>query len=395
MHRFALIAACAASLLSVPGIIAQDSPPVCEQPVPGAAGANLVSGIKAVPRQQSVDIEVTAGPNPSVKYERLIMPDRLAVDLDGATITTTQNRVLVDAGGILGLRVSQFRTNPPVVRVVADLAEPKRFRIFPCSGRVVIRIFAAKAVSKVASSPVEMAAVKEPAATPAPLTSVPKRPVASPSSVVRPLTPPPDLHPSRNDIRYDHGLLSINAENVSLASAIIGVGRALQANIEMPSGSGQEKIFSSIGPAPPEQAIEALLTGSSLNYIFVEGHEPGQKMTLVLSARNSASGQPLVQPAAPVQAIAPPSPNQQEGAEELPDAVPMPDQPEPGVPEPSPEIPEQPQQQEPEPQRNEGVIQPQENTAPPDHGQPLPQQDQQFPPQSQPEQQDPGRNPPP
>jgi hypothetical protein len=291
----------------------------------------------------------------------------------------------------LGVRVSQFKTDPPVVRVVADLEEPRRFRIFPCAGRVLIRIFSVKAPLKVASS--------EPAPSPLPenptqtARSSVSPPIhhAAPFPVMPPVptSPPPELHPSRNDIRYDHGMLSIHAENVTLASAIVGVGRALRANVEMPSGSGQEKIFSSIGPAPPDQAIEALLTGSSLNYILVEGQQPDRKMTLVVMSKSSAPAQP-----APAETITPAQQGSRDGMQEPVEDEAIPDPPEPGVPEPSPEIPE------PSPEQNEGP--------PPSHGEPLPQQDrdqqfpqqqqerdQQLPPQPDPGPEDQGRNPPP
>jgi AMIN domain len=393
------------SALAVPArAVAQDAAPVCDQPsATAAAGPNLVSGVKAVPRGQAIDIEVAAGPNPSVKYERLIMPDRLALDINGATMTARENRVLVDTGGVLGVRISQFKTNPPVVRVVADLEEPRRFRIFPCAGRVVMRIFNVKAESKRAAL-VTPATESAPIHTSAPPRHMPAQDVVPTTAVPAPVVAPPKAPPSRNDIRYDHGMLTIRAENVTLASAIMGVGQALKADIQLPSGTGQEKIFSSIGPAPPEQAIDALLTGSSLNYILVEGQQPGRKMTLVLSARSTIPGQPAPPMEMPGQApdpmqqsMIPADQNSQDGVE---DSVPT------GVPEASPEIPEQAQQdsgqqpQDPNQQQDpyqhpSGEVVQQDGNAPPVHGEVLPQQDQPPPQQPQPNAEDQGRNTPP
>lgn len=219
------------------------------------------------------------------------MPDRLAFDIGGATTTVGQNRIPVDTSGVLGIRLSQYRADPPTVRIVADLEAPGDFRVFSCDERLVIRLFLRK--SSAAHQPQVRTAraseLKAQAGTRQLGTAhqAPRANATTPFMV--PAAPTAaEVRPPRTDIRYDHGLLTVRVENVTLASAIAGIGRALKANVEMPSGAGEEKIFSEIGPVAPGEALAALLTGSSLNYILVEGAQPDRNMTIVLTPKQPA-----------------------------------------------------------------------------------------------------------
>lgn len=309
MTFFRFLTACVlASVLVFPSLpMAAEGPAVCSAAA-GSVSNNVVSRVRAFPRADAVDIEVTVGAKPAVRSERLIMPDRLAFDIDGATTTVVQNRILVDKGGILGVRVSQYRTAPAVVRLVADLEQPHDFKVFPCEGGLVIRIFTNKeAALHRGQGPriVIPAGLNQPTEV---RHAPPSRPVPENNANVTPTIAPVESHPTRNVVRYANGLLSIQAENVTLASVMAGVGRALKANVEIPGGFGQEKILFNINMAPPQQAIEALLDGSSFNYILAEDGQPDKKMTIVLTPRSEAAASPPAQQApimAPGQTEAP------------------------------------------------------------------------------------------
>jgi hypothetical protein len=291
MTFFRLLTGCLlAAVLVFPLVsVGADGTSVCG-PAPASVSNNVVSRVRALPRADAVDIEVTVGAKPAVKSERLIMPDRLAFDIDGATTTVVQNRILVDNGGILGVRVSQFRTAPAVVRLVADLEQPHDFKVFPCEGGLIIRIFTSKAAALhrgQAPRIVVPAGLSQPTESRhAPLS----RTFPEHNAKVTPTIAPVESHPTRNLVRYANGLLTIQAENVSLASVMAGVGRAMRANVDIPGGFGQEKILFNINSAPPQKAIEALLDGSSFNYILAEDGQPDKKMTIVLTPRSGTPG---------------------------------------------------------------------------------------------------------
>ncbi len=291
MRFFRFLTGCLlASSLVFPSLSSgADGTSVCG-PASTSVSNNVVSRVRALPRADAVDVEVTVGAKPAVKSERLIMPDRLAFDIDGATTTVVQNRILVDNGGILGVRVSQYRTVPAVVRLVADLEQPHDFKVFPCEGGLVIRIFTSKAAALhrgQAPRIVIPAGLSQPTESRhAPI----NRPVPEHNANVTSAMAPVESRPTRNLVRYANGLLSIQAENVTLASVMAGIGRAMKANVEIPGGFGQEKILFNINMAPPQQAIEALLDGSSFNYILAEDARSDKKMTIVLTPRSGFSG---------------------------------------------------------------------------------------------------------
>jgi hypothetical protein len=288
---------------------AEDASQPCASPSSGPASGNAITAVNTVPSAQSIDIKIAAQSPLTVKTEKLILPDRIAFDFEGAQMTVPQNRIAVNSSGISGLRLSQYRTDPPVARVVVDLSEPHLFRVFRCQDGAVLRIFTN---SSVAATPaprlngVITARLHERARPATPHPAAATTPQASPPA------PTKDQHPSRTEIRYDNGLLTIQVENVSLASVIAGVGRVLKANVEIPPGSGLEMIVSNIGPVPPRDALEALLNGSSLNYILVEGPQPDRRMTIVLTRRLMEGEQPpVVAGASPTISEPPPEENMQ------------------------------------------------------------------------------------
>jgi len=58
-------------------------------------------------------------------------PDRYIVDLPGATLTGGAGSIDVNSDGIQRIRWAQFQSNPDIVRVVIDVAEPIAFQVQP------------------------------------------------------------------------------------------------------------------------------------------------------------------------------------------------------------------------------------------------------------------------
>jgi hypothetical protein len=97
--------------------------------------------------------------------------------------------------------------------------------------------------------------------------------------------------PLRPQIAYDQGLLTISADNSSLAKILDAVRMCMEASIEFPVAASSERATVRIGPAPPAKVLAELLRGSPFDYLIVSaGAEPG-RVRVVLSEK-TVPGEP-------------------------------------------------------------------------------------------------------
>jgi hypothetical protein len=95
--------------------------------------------------------------------------------------------------------------------------------------------------------------------------------VPAPEPVAPP--PPPVLTPEEMparapEVAWDGTLLTINAENSTLSDILTAVHTSTGATIDMPPGSGSERIAVRLGPAPVREVLSSLLYGSNFDYII-------------------------------------------------------------------------------------------------------------------------------
>ncbi len=94
-----------------------------------AAGRVTVTQVtvKIMPGRVQVGIEAT-GP---VEYRTMTLddPDRVVVDIPDAINGVVGGVLPVHQGPVQQIRISQFTTNPPAVRVVVDLARPVKYEV--------------------------------------------------------------------------------------------------------------------------------------------------------------------------------------------------------------------------------------------------------------------------
>jgi hypothetical protein len=120
-------------------------------------------------------------------------------------------------------------------------------------------------------------------------------------------------------VTYRDGQLTIDAENSTLAAVLELVAKKTGAVIDVPPGSGLERIFEHAGPGPAEDVLAQLLNGSPFDFIIVGSpqgpHHPAQVLLSLHRADTPASLQdqppktlsasalwtpPEVAPAAPI-----------------------------------------------------------------------------------------------
>jgi hypothetical protein len=95
---------------------------------------------------------------------------------------------------------------------------------------------------------------------PPPLPSGPRGPVPQ-----VPLDALPAVAP---DVKFQDGMLTIVAPNSTLGDILRAVRKQTSADIDVPSNAN-ERVATSLGPAPPRDVMADLLNGSHFNYILL------------------------------------------------------------------------------------------------------------------------------
>ncbi len=107
--------------------------------------------------------------------------------------------------------------------------------------------------------------------------------------------PPPPL-----TVTYLDGQLTIIAENSSLADILSAVSSQTGAVMDLPPGSGSDRVVSRIGPGPARDVLAALLNGSRFDYIMTGSpSNPARVGRIILIPRGdgSESTSPMGNPA--------------------------------------------------------------------------------------------------
>jgi hypothetical protein len=118
-----------------------------------------------------------------------------------------------------------------------------------------------------------------------------------------PPPPPPtpqQMQPSPPNVSFGDGLLTISANNSTLADVLAAIRKQTGASIELPPGAGRDRVFAQIGPAPPRDAVTALLTGSAYDYVIVGAPDDPRALRQVLLTPRSADGAGAGMSAAPM-----------------------------------------------------------------------------------------------
>ena len=198
-----------------------------------------------------------------------------------------------------------------MTRVVVDLKSPQLYQVFPSGRAVIVKIMA------------------KDNHTAAPLVST--QVAANIAPQVQPAKPPP-----RVEVVFRDGKLRIWANKATLTEVLHEVQQSTGARITIPPGMAQETVIADVGPAPPQEALNALLNGSAYNFILVgSGQDLAQVTNIILTPRGPEGMETPVNNNPP--AVADPGPE-------------PPPEPPPVAPEPAPEPPPPPEAATPPPQ---------------------------------------------
>lgn len=138
-----------------------------------------------------------------------------------------------------------------------------------------------------------------------PLTPVAAKPEATPAMPLRPeqmpATPP--------QVTFQHGLLTITAENSTLGDILRAVRNQTSAAVDVPANA-TERVAGSFGPGPARDVLSSLLNGSHFNYVLLgSATNPDALEHVILTVKSGTTGEQQPAAAPPETAAAtPPAP---------------------------------------------------------------------------------------
>jgi AMIN domain len=277
-------------------ISAQKFAPISAQtPAPTSARVQHVV-VRGTGAAMEVEIQ-TSGAPVAPDTQAITGPDRIVVDFPGALPAAELRALKVNRGALKGVRSGLFFSNPPITRIVLDLAEPQSYqisttRISTTQNAIVVKL------SPIKLSPVKLgqaelspvtAGAKAPAAPAAPAARLQNASLAAGANVadthvalgrvstavsnktaalLRAVSAAPPPKPLVS-VAFENGMLRIRTEKATLAQVLFEVQRQTQAEIAIPAGAEREEVAVDLGPAPARDVLAALLNGSPYNFIFV------------------------------------------------------------------------------------------------------------------------------
>ncbi len=280
----------------------------------------------------AMEVEIqTSGTPVAPDTQAITGPDRIVVDFPGALPAAELRALEVNRGALKRIRTGLFFNNPPITRVVLDLAGPQLYQVSTTQNAVVIKlggqtdqgpenpgqanagpVAGARNQTTQTQTPRNQTTQKQAPYVPlapaariqntvlpaggarvatAQVSAAASHPMVSPAAaaafpVVRETLaqlPPP----SPVTVTYTDGMLRIRAQKATLAQVLYEVHLQTHAEIAIPAGAEQEEVVADLGPAPARDVLAALLNGSHYNFIFVGDELTLERVILTLRDPNN------------------------------------------------------------------------------------------------------------
>jgi hypothetical protein len=246
----------------------------------GSQAQLVIRQLKILGSKDSVEIEVDASDRISPQPRLLTGPDRLVLDFPNAVPGAELRSQSIYVGAVKDVRAGLFHSRPPITRLVIDLDSPESYQIFPAGRTIMIKM--------ATTVPAGIAKAVDPWREPAiQLVS---------STVPRPALVPVDPPKPALEVDFVSGLLTIQADKVSLAEILRAVQQRTGAQISIAPGADQEKVVSSLGPAPAQEVLARLLNGSKFNFLILNGASDPKKLDRVILTPRSEGGPTTLPP---------------------------------------------------------------------------------------------------
>lgn len=97
----------------------------------------------------------------------------------------------------------------------------------------------------------------------------------------------PPAHPQAPLVTYEHGQLTIVAENATLGEVMTGLHNAMGTEVDVPAGSSGERVWVHLGPGSAHKVLSSLFANTDLDYILQgSATDPNGIRVVTLSVRS-------------------------------------------------------------------------------------------------------------
>jgi hypothetical protein len=121
---------------------------------------------------------------------------------------------------------------------------------------------------------------------------IPPKQAQLPPPPVGPLSqiPMDQIPPAPPHVSYQHELLTIVAQNSTLAAILVDVRKLTGASIDVPPNA-TERVVTRLGPGPVRDVLAGLLNGTRFNYVMIGSpKDPAALSALLLTAKPADGG---------------------------------------------------------------------------------------------------------
>src|SRR5947209_398910 len=250
----------------------------------------------SVSQQGQVQLEVQTSRKVTPLAQVIAGPERLVVDVPGAIPGARLRSLAVNRNQVKAVRVGLFASAPPVTRIVLDLNSPLAYRINPKPSGFTVTLLSGSS-DRAQKSPVPVNQVE--ANPPDDSDSQPtvgwvlqrvastRATTPSHSPILKAIAANAQTPVKGVRVRFATGQLEIHAHDATLSEVLFQIQKQTGAEIAIPAGTEQERVFVDAGPAPASQVLAELLNGSSLNFVVVGSEsDPNALRSVILSRRN-------------------------------------------------------------------------------------------------------------
>jgi len=234
----------------------------------------------SVSSQDPIQLQIQTSAPVAPQAQVISDPERLVIDIPGALPGPRLREIILNRHHVKRVRVGLFSTTPPVTRIVLDLSSPEPYRITPVASGFTVSLGAEQPNADADSDTQptvgwvlqRVASTRDSGRSSAPVVKTISAKAQPPINGVR--------------VQFAKGQLEVHAHNATLSEVLFQIQKQTGAEIAIPAGTEQERVFVDAGPAPASEVLAELLNGSSLNFVVVGSEaDPNILRSVILSRR--------------------------------------------------------------------------------------------------------------
>jgi type IV pilus assembly protein PilQ len=147
-----------------------------------------IKNVAVVRGKSGMQVEILATGPVTPQTMKLASPDRIVLDLPN-TIPAAKRELSVNGSDIKMVRMARFQLQPPVTRVVVDLAANRDYEVVPAGNKIILKFHEAKAAA-IAAVPAEAPALVAAASVAAATDAAPATPKSEMVILAAPVVAP-------------------------------------------------------------------------------------------------------------------------------------------------------------------------------------------------------------